>query len=722
MLLVLGLESAPVLAQRVSTNDALHRRGKLWDNVWNDGFIGNGCAWDYCTTAPLGMYPGFDGFTHPIGGESNAINTFSNANFHNFRSGVWIIAKDLLTPGIPPAFSPVETDYEIYASGQQGEIRGTVSTRAPIQFIENYAEDEGFNPLLAEEMTSSIWHTNTGVTVTRNSYVWSFPDYDDFIIYDYTFENTGKIVSNQADTVLTTRSDFVQTLDEVWFAFHSAISVSTKSQINFHSDLVGVQAGAFGWMPPYHDFYHVDDGGALVYSTNYNGGKEPPPFDSFSQKQPQEWQVKFPDELQSPAAFGWVVLHADPRGATPRPSPAPDVLRVDNFKGNPGAPEDLEFFTPGNQGALQFYNFATTPTLRPELGNTGNRFNIYTQSYGPYTMEPGDKLRFVVAEIAGVMDYAQVNAGDPEGHFPDSTIAAIRRNAQHARNAVAWGMGATVDTLALAADVPEPPPAPAADAINASVGTESASIGVTWDQTAETTSITDASGSIFYAGLDDLDGYRIYRSRDFQFSNDVEDPVFRGAAWELIADIPKAEFGNYFDTELGRYRYVDNDVSFGFRYGYYVSAYNVDPGPWTSANGTVVDNLGEMASGPVRGQSRTAAVSASAGPVTSFDIYVVPNPYVFGDEQRSFGTSDPYRIEFRNLPERASIRIYTISGDLVRTIRHGPDERGNLSGTAVWDQKSDSGLRIAPGLYIYHVDSETEGLSNEVVGKIMIVR
>src|SRR5690606_393136 len=93
-----ALTAVPAAAQRVSVNDAIHRRGLLWDDVWNDGFIGNGCAWDYCTTAPLGMYPGFDGFTHPIGGESNAINTFSNANFHNFRSGVWILATDLLVP------------------------------------------------------------------------------------------------------------------------------------------------------------------------------------------------------------------------------------------------------------------------------------------------------------------------------------------------------------------------------------------------------------------------------------------------------------------------------------------------------------------------------------------------------------------------------------------------------------------------------------------------
>ena len=30
-----------------------------------------------------------------------------------------------------------------------------------------------------------------GVTVTRTSRAWSFPDYDDFIIFEYELENTG---------------------------------------------------------------------------------------------------------------------------------------------------------------------------------------------------------------------------------------------------------------------------------------------------------------------------------------------------------------------------------------------------------------------------------------------------------------------------------------------------------------------------------------------------
>ncbi len=702
-------------------HEVQHRRGRIWETFYSDGLIGNAGAWDYLTSAPLGMYPGFASWTHPRGGEQNAINTFANANYHNFRSGVFILARDLDTPGQPPSFNPTPTPYEFYASGAMGATRGVANSavRNPIVLTTNYLEEEGFDPLLPEESTHVSWHTNTGITVSRRTYVWSYPGFSDFIIYDYTFKNTGEIVSMLTGETVSNVEAFQQTLNDVYFAFHSGISVDTKSQINFYTDLLCVQAGGFGWQPPYHDFYHIEQDETLFFSTNYNGGKEPPPSNCGFIKDGSSWQQRFGPELQSPAGFGWKLIYADPTDGTTRASARPDEYRIDNFKSNPTRPQDLEFFKTSDVSPQEYYTFGTTSTVREELGNRGDRFNFYTLSYGPYSLAPGDSVRIVLAEVAGVMDYHHVIAGDPEGHFPDSTIADVKRNAENARLAVEWGMGAVVDGVPLAADVPEPPPAPDTDAVNASAGTEFAAIAVTWDDIAESTVIQDASGSAFYNGIDDLDGYRIYRSRDFQYTSDTEDPVLRGAAWTLVADIPRSEFNQYWNDELGRYSFTDEDVDFGRRYGYYVAAYNDAPRTWTSANGTVVDDLPRLESGS---HNRTPPTSAAPGPVASMDVYAVPNPYVYGDEVRSWGRDNPYQIEFRNLPERASIRIYTVSGDLIRTIDHGPDARGNMYGSTAWDQKSDSGLLVAPGLYIYHVSSQTEDVPGQFSGKLMIVR
>lgn len=730
LVLLLGFAAEEVRAQE--QNVAVHRRGLLWESVWNYGFIGDLGAWDYLTPRPLGMYPGFHGYVHPTGGEFNAVNTFSNANMNNFRSGLWIGARNMNVPGTPPDFQPTPRSHVAFIGNVQQGLWGMAWEELPqMELRTNYIESDDYNPLLPEEWTEATWNTNVGITVTRRSYVWGFPGFRDFIIYDYEFENTGEIVSTLVGRTVPNVQDFQQTLEGVYFAKHSAISVSTKSQINFHAELSAVQAGAFGWQPPsYRNHYYLSEDRTLAFSYAWNGGREPHPWNIYALKNENSWRSRFGPELQSPAAFGWVTLYADALGGGPRPVPAPDVIRIDSHKGTvtgsgrfQGRDLDLEFFTRQAEGEQGFYELMSTPDLQPQLGNDGNRMNFFTLTYGPYTIPPGGKVRIVMAEIAGVMDYAAVAAGDPDGLFPDATIEAIQENAEWARRAVEWGFGAEVDGMPLAAHVPPPPPAPDTDAVNASIGTEEAMIAVTWDAVAETATITDGAGDVFYDGSVDLDGYRIYRSQDFQFTSDTSPPVLRGAHWTLLAEISVDEAQALWDPEFDRYRFIDEDVEFGRRYGYYVEAFNSSPRTWTSANGTVVTDLPELASGSY---NRSEA-NPVAGPVSNFDVFAIPNPYVHRDPQRSFGETGAlgqYTIEFRNLPERATIRIYTVAGDLIRTLQHGPDSRGNLTGTIGWDQRSDAGLLVAPGIYIFHVSSDAEGVERggRLTGKLMIIR
>jgi hypothetical protein len=85
-------------------------------------------------------------------------------------------------------------------------------------------------------------------------------------------------------------------------------------------------------------------------------------------------------------------------------------------------------------------------------------------------------------------------------------------------------------------------------------------------------------------------------------------------------------------------------------------------------------------------------------------IKTVPNPYV-ANAVWDF-SQDNQRIEFVNLPPQATIRIYTISGNLVRTIEHT-----NGSGTELWDLRTRFNLKAATGTYYWHVttpDGETQ--------------
>ncbi|GAB1441962.1 hypothetical protein MASR2M39_07970 [Ignavibacteriales bacterium] len=100
--------------------------------------------------------------------------------------------------------------------------------------------------------------------------------------------------------------------------------------------------------------------------------------------------------------------------------------------------------------------------------------------------------------------------------------------------------------------------------------------------------------------------------------------------------------------------------------------------------------------------------------------YVVPNPYVGAAsfEPQRFGVQGrgERRLEFRNLPPNCSIRIYTITGELVQTLQHD----GNiLEGFVPWDLRTKDNLEAAPGLYIFHVDAGEAGVH---IGKFAIVK
>ena len=108
----------------------------------------------------------------------------------------------------------------------------------------------------------------------------------------------------------------------------------------------------------------------------------------------------------------------------------------------------------------------------------------------------------------------------------------------------------------------------------------------------------------------------------------------------------------------------------------------------------------------------------------SKEIYVVPNPV-------SAQNMDPWRLEpnnsdptglkceFRNLPRcRSTVRIFTISGDLVQILYHDGRD-GN--GTLIWDLLSRNGQDVISGVYLFSVEP-SDGRFPRTVGKFVVIR
>ena len=94
-------------------------------------------------------------------------------------------------------------------------------------------------------------------------------------------------------------------------------------------------------------------------------------------------------------------------------------------------------------------------------------------------------------------------------------------------------------------------------------------------------------------------------------------------------------------------------------------------------------------------------------------IHTVPDPY-YGSSAFDPSPSAP-RLRFVNLPARATIRIYSLSGVLVDVITHD-DPSG--SGVVEWNLLSRRNYRVASGVYLYHV-SIPEGRQH--IGRFTVI-
>jgi hypothetical protein len=101
-------------------------------------------------------------------------------------------------------------------------------------------------------------------------------------------------------------------------------------------------------------------------------------------------------------------------------------------------------------------------------------------------------------------------------------------------------------------------------------------------------------------------------------------------------------------------------------------------------------------------------------------IRVVPNPYVVTNSWEPPSTYSSGRgerdLHFTHLPQRCTIRIFNIRGQLVKALEHNSSAD---NGTEIWNMLSKDGLEIAYGVYIYHVKADGVG---EKVGKIFILK
>ncbi|MBV6511240.1 MAG: hypothetical protein FMNOHCHN_00719 [Ignavibacteriaceae bacterium] len=103
-------------------------------------------------------------------------------------------------------------------------------------------------------------------------------------------------------------------------------------------------------------------------------------------------------------------------------------------------------------------------------------------------------------------------------------------------------------------------------------------------------------------------------------------------------------------------------------------------------------------------------------------VNVYPNPlFAYNPAtsyDRTLSPDDPY-VTFTNLPADVTIRIYTVSGALIRTLTEADKTDGPSSPFLRWDLKNESRRRVASGMYMAIVSSPGFG---EKILKLGIVQ
>jgi hypothetical protein len=341
---------------------------------------------------------------------------------------------------------------------------------------------------------------------------------------------------------------------------------------------------------------------------------------------------------------------------------------------------------------LTYYTFCTAP-----------KFSI-----GPYTMEFGDTIRFVFAQIAGAVNrkttyelsYARsINQARNFEWVAGMDSATIRTEyCKRDPTAEIYGrvlpgiiwMGGGLNEIAtdyvistgkdslfnngMAAqrafnmnyEVPASPAPPSVFEVNSRPDM----IELIWsyDEAYEPTNLA---------------GFKIYRAQGGTKYVRASDGTVTGD-WIFVDSVGPTE--RSFEDTAG--------VIPGFDYYYYITA--------VSTSGIESGQFLTMTQEPF-------AARLTSPPGDSLEqIRIVPNPFNLRDNQWGGSISEEYKITFRNLPGECTIRIFTESGELVKTIVHDDG-----SGTAFWQvmgaaagggyMTTEKNQRPASGLYIAHI-------------------
>lgn len=730
-----------ISAQQIQIRDyRIHKRGTLWETVYNTGEIGR--AYDKGTG---GSEPGKPSFEWPGNSATVVDGKPYNGQYNSFGGGLYLAANSRDTS-------------RLYALCGASDVapRGTYSFPLSIDRYENYpltpdgSINTSFNPDEAEERIVAKWGTNLGITVTRTSRAWSNPDYDDFIIYEYELEHTGdryqsdfSIVHSDA-TLTDVLVSFVYGLTPSMFGYERTFNQWRNTDYEQHD--ARARFDRRRWMS-----YAIDRDGkpdllhfAEWASSGANGGG-----------------------LGSPQAVGYVILYCDTAHLAHRgESLAPVSAGEDTIVWDANMHFKQPFAVRLSTGVLTYVK-ATQEVLDIlpawiKNGRISNRaaypgewigrgsFN-WRQSqkaaigrsltFGPYIMKHGEKIRFALAEVAG---YGAANHAE--------TVASFPPNGKNKYDDEGGSVGELGSEPGAQPELYANNPIPCWDTLiyYGSGGDSKLPYGSTYLKTyklpdyvnSDVVTIRDVANRAIQAYVGgpvvnyDSTFYWPEKAPDhgvYKLALAVPAPLIKVTTdslprnrieWGPQVDILLQGYLSHFEvfrsqSAIGPWQKIDSVGSYDPRFyvasqggSYVYQDFTAKLGEYYYYSVVAVDKFGVRSPRSNAILHETQVLSSNAGTVLK-DVYVVPNPFLVRSGFHGAMTPDS-RICFMNLPAQCTIRIYSYVGQLVNTIEHSSDHFGRA-----WYQVTRNNQQIAPGLYFFVVETPTRQRAH---GKFVVIR
>ncbi len=570
----------------------------------------------------------------------------------------------------------------------------------------NFAGDGGINE--AEQWGEGVFQTfkqqstapdlpQGAVLITTKSMAWSVPKYDDFVIHKIKLKNVDDVPFTDFYYNMPAQVQYGE-LENNIFKFLNDMEYQwdpDREVFMFYDDVQWLRGEAAPtafdiYQPPGNTTGDAGDPGNITEAGSLDRRLYDPEVRGWGVENLTYNGMPVPDKVHYNILSAVEVLNNSNRGRNSDITIPPHEFGL--LRGG-GSLEQRQRALSHDQERANWRDLWNDPS-RPKDGSVdGSLFERSPMLYsyiGPFDLQPGDEIEWIAIYCFGEMDrnISQLGGLNATQVFQEQGIAAFKANYDAALELIANDFKLpkdaypppTVGTPPFVIDgEPKLEVEPFADAASRSQG-----VDLTWQAVPD--SYRDPG-----TGEDDFAGYRVYQSQ-----------IHITGPWVLVEDLTKAEAEAFRSGDKIAYRFT---AEAGIPYRYGVTSYDTH--------------------GLESGLTAYSffAIEAPRAPSNDFAaIRVVPNPF----RQRSgfLDASQNNRLAFVNIPAQCTIRIYTMAGDLVKTIHH------DAFGEATWGSQStgtylrtDFSAIPAAGVYIYHLTSHVAGHEGEShIGKFVILR